>query len=335
MVHKSTDINVIPLTKEHLEAAAALVMARYREGRKDNPLWPDKYRKAEDVLPLFAYNRGEQVGVAAQRGGETVGFMVSFPWDNFGVPVAWVPDWSHGAAAEGRGDLYRRMYTALAKRWVAEGRLKHCAVTYTYERDVLEAFYSLGFGMHGLDAMRGMEAVPGLAEGITIRKAGPEDIDLLMELRWLLSGHLRQSPAFAFFPDAAVDAGAADFEKQVNDDSTAAFLAQQDGEIIGAMRVVPSSQADFKLPVFDDGACSINMAYTREDRRGKGVATALLNAVLAWGREKGYKRCGVDFESANMPGSRFWLKHFTPASYGLTRFVDRRVYQQLKERNQL
>jgi GNAT superfamily N-acetyltransferase len=329
------DVEIVPLEKQHLAAAAALIVARYREGREDNPLWPDKYRKAADVLPLFEYNRAQQMSVAAMRGGETVGFMVGFPWDNFGVPVAWVPDWSHGAVAEERGYLYRRMYAALAKRWVAEGRLKHCAAVYTCERDVLDAFFSLGFGMHGFDAMRGLELAAGGSSEITVRKAGPEEIDTLMELRWLLSGHLRQSPAFAFFPDTGIEAGALDFQKQVKDGNAAIFLACRDNRVIGAMRVVPSLQSEFKLPVFDESVCSISMAYTREDRRGKGVATSLLNATLAWGRDKGYKTCGVDFESANLPGARFWLKHFRPVCCGLTRFVDRRVYEQLKERNLL
>jgi len=322
-------LKIVPLQKEHLTAAAMLLVERYRAGRKLNPLWPDKYRKTADILPFFSYNQKEQISVAAERGSETVGFMVSFPWDNFGVPVVWIPDWAHGALDEERGYVYRLMYTEIARQRVAEGRLKHCVAAYTYEQDVLDAFYSLGFGMHGMDAMRGLEPVAGSKAEITIRQAGPQDIGMLMEMRRMLSRHLRQAPTYAYFPDTSIEAGAADFEKQLKDENCAIFLAGRRNEIIGAMRVVPSLQSEFKLPVFDEGTCSISMAFTREDLRGKGVATALLNAILAWGQEKEYQRCGVDFESANLPGARFWLKHFQPVCYGLTRFIDKRVYAQI------
>jgi GNAT superfamily N-acetyltransferase len=333
-----TNLKIIPLQKEHLPAAAALLVARYQEGRKLNPLWPDKYRKAEEVLPFFGYHQEEQISVAAQRGGKTVGFMVSFPWDNFGVPVVWIPDWAHAAVAEERGYIYRLMYAEVARQRVAEGRLKHCAAVYAGEREVLDAFYALGFGMHGMDSirgidsMRGLEPVKGSAAEITIRQAGLRDLDSLMELRRRLSNHLRQAPTYAYFPDTSVEAGAADFEKQLKDENAAVFLACRRNEIIGVMRVIPSMQSEFKLPVFDEGTCSINMAFVSEDCRGTGIAPALLNAILDWGREKGYKRCGVDYESANLPGARFWLKNFKPVCYGLTRFIDKRVYDQIKDK---
>ena len=67
---------------------------------------------------------------------------------------------------------------------------------------------------------------------------------------------------------------------------------------------------DASTIIRDEGTARITGAFTRADRRGQGVAAALLDAALAWARDEGYIRCAVDFESANLLASRFWPRHF-------------------------
>ena len=59
--------------------------------------------------------------------------------------------------------------------------------------------------------------------------------------------------------------------------------------------------------------------------RGTGIGTALLRHGFEWARSSGYTHCSVDFESANLPGSRFWLRHFEPVCHSLMRRVDPRL----------
>jgi GNAT superfamily N-acetyltransferase len=329
MLTKSIDIEIIPLAKEHMEAAAALVMARYQEGRKLNPLWPDKYHRTDDMVPVFCHREEERVGVAAVRCGKVAGFITSIPYDSYGLPVVWIPEWAHGAEASERGYLYRRMYTALADYWVARGRLKHGIKAFAHEQDVMDALFATGFGMNGMDAMRGISALPGPHTKIKIRRANAHDTGVLMELLRLLAGHLRVSPVFAYFPATRIEAGLEEFQKQLEDEKTAIFLAYEGTEIIGFMRAGFPSLEEFNMPAYDEKTCAISIAYTREAWRGKGVAAALLSRVLAWGNERGCTRCTVDFESANMPGSRFWLSHFQPVCYNLARHIEHRVYAQI------
>jgi hypothetical protein len=54
---------------------------------------------------------------------------------------------------------------------------------------------------------------------------------------------------------------------------------------------------------------------------GSGVATALLNRALEWARAEGYTRCAVDFEAANVPARRFWLRYFQPAALSFYRHI--------------
>ncbi len=75
----------------------------------------------------------------------------------------------------------------------------------------------------------------------------------------------------------------------------------------------------------DEKTVSISRAFTKEHTRNSGIGTALLKHSLDWARSVGYERCAVDFESENISGARFWLKHFQPVCYSLIRYVDERV----------
>jgi hypothetical protein len=54
------------------------------------------------------------------------------------------------------------------------------------------------------------------------------------------------------------------------------------------------------------------------------LASNILGNVLNWGLKNNMKRCSVDFESANIEGRKFWLKHFNPVCYSAIRKLDDR-----------
>lgn len=321
-------LEIVPLVKDHLEAAAALLAERYRTGRVLSPLWPEQHENPAEVLPLLSFRAEEQLGVAAVRDGKTCGYMFSFPFSSWGVPAVWIPDFGHGADNPDRNNIYRRMYAALAEQWARKGHLKHLVMTFSSDREAIDAFFGMGFGMSNIDALRGLSPVPQTPVNIEIQQAGPEDFGTLMNYRELLCQHLTASPIFLFIPAEARDAGAKDFRQQLSDNDAAIWLAREQGKVTGCMRVVPSSQCDYRMPTFEKNICGISMAFTEGICRQKGVATALLNRVLVWAGEKGYTKCAVDFESANIQASRFWLSHFQPACYTLLRTIESRISRQ-------
>jgi GNAT superfamily N-acetyltransferase len=321
------ELEIVPFAKEHLEAAAALVADRYRSERDLTPLFPTQYENPAAVLPLLNFRAEERLGIAAVRNGKTSGFMLSFPFSSWGIPAVWIPDCGHGAEKPERGYLYRRMYAALAEQWVRKGHRKHLVMTFGHEREVLDAFFGMGFGMSNIDALRDLSPVPETPASVEIRQAGPEDFNTLMNYRELMCRHLAASPVFLFIPGKARAIGAKEFRRQLKDNEAAIWLACGQGKVIGCMRVVPSSQCDYRMPTFDKDICGISLAFTDDVCRHQGVATALLNRVLVWAGEKGYTKCAVDFESANIPASRFWLKHFQPACYTLLRTIESRALE--------
>jgi len=134
--------------------------------------------------------------------------------------------------------------------------------------------------------------------------------------------HLTTTPAFRPLFDHE---GAEYYKQQLLDSDIVWWLAYQGSEVIGVIRIMPSSKRNFVMPVADESTCAITMAFTKENERNRGVGTVLLKHSLEWARSAGYKNCAVDFESANIPGSRFWLANFQPVCYSLVRRLDERI----------
>ncbi len=107
------------------------------------------------------------------------------------------------------------------------------------------------------------------------------------------------------------------------------WLAYAGEEATGCMGIGPANPNACMI-IQDARTASIEMAFTRDNTRSKGVATALLGRSLEWARSQGYERCSVDWETMNSLASRFWLKWFEPVCYSLMRHIDERltrVYQ--------
>jgi GNAT superfamily N-acetyltransferase len=100
-------------------------------------------------------------------------------------------------------------------------------------------------------------------------------------------------------------------------------MASKDGEVVAYLQFEPSEQ--LVLPTSARSIVAITGAFTREELRGTGIGTALLQTGLQWARSAGYTHCSVDFESANLPGCAFWLRHFEPVTHSLMRRVDARL----------
>ena len=75
----------------------------------------------------------------------------------------------------------------------------------------------------------------------------------------------------------------------------------------------------------DEKTSSITGAFTEERFRDSGIGAALPSHALDWARSIAHERCAVDFESQNILGTRFWLRHFQPICYSLIRHVDERI----------
>jgi GNAT superfamily N-acetyltransferase len=233
-----------------------------------------------------------------------------------------VPEWAHAAVGEGRGETYREMYRHLSGRWVDNGCFAHAIALYAHDQEALGAWFHTSFGMVCGDAVRQLTPLAYRASpGVEVRQAGAEDMDVILPLS---EEHQRYYPAPPLFmPLLSLD-DRAYWEEWLADSRHAFWLATLNRQPVGFFLSGPASK-DASSIIDDPGTASITGAFVRPEARAAGIGKALLARVIDWARENGYARLAVDYETHNIDGSRFWLRHFTEVSCSVIRRVDETI----------
>jgi GNAT superfamily N-acetyltransferase len=315
-------LEIIPLQEEHLEDAAALVCSRYKDLREGEPLLPYQYQEPKNIQPLLHNIMMADVpGVAAVQDGQLAGFLTGWLMPEFrGKRSVYSPEWANAARVENSRTIYEEMYRQIAAEWVGEKYVAHYISISANDPEAIRACHWLGFGMLGMDALRGLQPIKEFNKQIVIRRAGIQDIDKVFDLHIELVAYMKNSPIF--FIAEKLSKGY--FEEWVNDPDKAIWLAYVDEEPVAFLRMGPAND-DVSKFIYDKKTTSIYGAYTRGKMRGKDVMTSLLGYALKCARDDGYERCAVDFETMNLLGTRFWLgRGFRPVSFSLLRYVDER-----------
>ncbi len=309
---------------EHVFEAAALFCSQYRRQRSVTPVLPETYARPGKVVPLISGLSRRATGVAAFEGSNLVGYLIGLHVPEFMGPREGIycPEWAHGATVKNRRETYRCMYSAAAEQWVAGGSLVHCMTHLANDTEASNTFSMMGFGITTVDAM--MKSRPlskSFPPGITIKSIGPGEVDDIVPLSMALEEHLAKSPSFVPRPKRRWR----DYYTQfLSMKDRSIWVAYKKGRAVSYMKSEPSTEPGACQVVRDSRVLKISGAYTIPDLRGRGLATAVLSKMLMASRRI-YPKCSVDFESANLLASDFWLKHSTPVCYTWARHVDERV----------
>jgi GNAT superfamily N-acetyltransferase len=176
--------------------------------------------------------------------------------------------------------------------------------------------------MFAVDALRALDPIPVGDTCIHIRRAGLQDIEQVMALQDELWEYIKGPPIFIL--NERYDRKY--YEAWLQDPGKVVWLACSQEKPLAFMRMGPADE-DVCAIIVDEKTTSIYAAFTREQARCKGIATALLAHALEFARDCSYERCAVPFEPMNPPGSRFWLRHFQPVCYSFLRNIDDRLAQ--------
>jgi len=100
------------------------------------------------------------------------------------------------------------------------------------------------------------------------------------------------------------------------------FGAKYNGNLCAYLNISASGET-----FIADGAeyKHISGAFCLPEHRGKGVYQNLLNFAVFALKNEGFTQLGVDFESINPTAWGFWLKYFTPYTYGVVRRIDEHI----------
>jgi len=309
---------IVQLREQHIEDAAALFGTRYRTLREKVPLLPNRYEQANAILPMLYDLLSGSPGVVALQGNRLIGFLIGAVLPAFlGKRSVYSPEWANGAELGESRRVYEEMYAQLSGPWVADGCFTHLVSMLGHDREGIEGWQWLGFGLAAVDALRGLQPLPGGRAGLEVRRATLGDIGDAVALAEALDRHLAAPPAFWLHEHR-------DYNQWLRDPANALWLAHEGGEALGFMALEPGYSGGCQI-IQEAKTVSIVGAFTQVHTRGRGIATALLNTAVEWAREEGYERCAVDFEPMNTLAARFWLRHFEPVCYTLMRSIDGRI----------
>jgi GNAT superfamily N-acetyltransferase len=329
-------LQVVPFTDGHLDAAAALLAARYRRDRRRAAALPERFEEpaaVRSVLEAFLA-REDAVGVVALRGSRLVGYLLStsasidpeHPFAAFRRPrAAEIPVAGHAVVLSEPREVYGALYTALAAQWLTAGLDAHYIQVPAGDRVALACWFALGFGHDVTLAVRETSPVVS-APPVAVRKATGADTDGLADQAVAILDEMTMPPTcLPPPPGGAREALRAWIAELLAEPSLAQWVALQGREVVG-MQLFDASDRHVAELVTPEQAIYLLGAYTMPAARGQGVGGALLSRSLAWARDAGHPWCVLEYLPANPAGAHFWERyHFQPLVYRLCRQLDERV----------
>jgi len=296
---------IASFTPERGGAEAAVLAAQAVTALRDQiPLLPERWTRPEAFETRLTDLVARNPAVLALVDGTVAGYMAGMRLDWSQGRWAFSPEWANLATGPVAGRMREDMYAALAEQWIADDRRAHFVSLLPTDAVGRETMAWLGFGITNVDGLRALE--PSAASlPLDVRRAGPSDMDGVTLLERDLRDHLASTPLFLRYPPF----DPAELAENLADERVATLMATDHRGPLAMLRIGPAS-SDASTIIRDEGTASITRAFTRADRRGEGVAATLLNAALEWARAEGYRRCAVDFESANLLAARYWPRHF-------------------------
>lgn len=323
-------IEIIPLTEDLIPQCGELLAGRQERDRRILPQLPARFEDPQVAAAavVAALARKHARGVAAVQDGRLLGYLIGdMLLDSLWGRSAWVRTAGFAAAPDVHVEIVRDLYAALGAYWVSYGCFFHFALVPISDPALLQAWFSLSFGIEQVHALLSLAGsggeTPQPPPGVEIRRAGPQDRDHLAELSDLIWREQIQSPTWGIhLPESENRAGWADLAE---DEEVTTWLAFEGGRVLGSQVYygVETSEDDLMVP---ENCVRMTAAATRPEARGRGIGTSLTRHGLAQARADGFDTCETDWRSASLATDRFWRRRgFPPVVYRLVRRIDSRI----------
>jgi len=293
-------VKIVPFGAEHIDAAAALLEERHRRHREAEPLLPAEVDYRAEVAALWDK---ESASGAFVDGGYLLATRLDESWG----PNAWIELAAHAVR---RAEDVRDLYAAAAAVWVKEGRTRHYVYVPATDRELVDAWFRLGFGAQHAFGIRelGDAEWPSL-EGVVVREAEERDVEAMVEIGPELAWHQSLSPVFSEFRPDDPDESREEIAEDLTKPEIGNLVAELDGRVVGNFVVVPIEMSGAHSGLARaPGLAHLGYAAVLPEARGSGAGLALTAASFAWARDRGYPAMVTDWRVTNLLSSRFWPK---------------------------
>ena len=288
-----TGLEIVPFGDAHLDDAAALLATRH-----------ERHREAEPLLPGDVDFRAELEKEWRQQGASGVfagdAYVIGAASEFAGI--SWLRVGIAGQAIEGDRERIRDLYAAAAQRWVDDGHTKQAVFVPSYDGELVDAWFRLGFGGSATLSMRETGPEEPFEAGVEIRRGTPDDFGEAARLERELSTAMQPSPSFSGIPLQSLEEIEAEWREDEDADKFELFVAERDGRIVGHSLLYRRPH-DLRVP---RESIDLAQASTEPEARGTGVGRALTAHVIRWAHEQGYPVMTTDWRLTNLWASRFW-----------------------------
>jgi GNAT superfamily N-acetyltransferase len=321
-------LTVRTLLPDDVPAVAGLLAARQSRLREVRPELPESFTTAEACRPVIDELQaiaGAHGVVALDEAGRMVGYLTGFHrTEEIWGRACWSPAEGQALAASVDPERIRDLYAVWAEHFVDRGIFRHYVHVPADDSELQAAWFRTGFGVMQAHASRELtSAAPGPTDGgFTIRRAGPEDADMLDEIFPIIPAALMRSPAYAISPPERFENVRQDYEGDLGAPVARYWLAEEDGRALGLVGFWEPEPS----PMIPDGATEMAVAMTLPLERGRGVMRALVETAWADARSRGIRWVVTDWRTAALPTHRSWTAlGYRPLFLRLHRHIDERI----------
>ena len=323
---------LVPFSTELLPQAALLLAQRHQRDRAVLPALPERFTDpvvARQAIEAALQRKGAS-GFAALVDDNVVAYLIGdMVIDNTWGRSAWVRTAGCAYAPAVGVEVVRELYAALGARWVEYGIFLHVALMPVSDPALLQAWFSLSFGMEQVHALVDLATIdptlPALPPDLEIRQAGSADRHHLAAMSDVIWQTQVKAPVWGIMMPEGHQELADGWAGLVDEADVTVWLALHGDAVVGTQGYWPAEQFPDHL-FLPEGCLHMSVAGTRSAVRGQGIGTLLTRYGLAQARAAGHRFCETDWRSTNLLAARFWPRQgFQPMVYRLVRRVDPRI----------
>ena len=300
------------LRTETVDDVVARVVAHQRAVAQQHPFINSA---VDDAFLVDALLSAAPDVFVASRDGHVVGHLRGTTLDSevFGRSV-----WINPEGLSYDDDrVLEELYVAMANRCLADHATRHY-VWVPDTTDEILPWLRLGFAFMHLRGSRRLDDlnVQMLPTGYSIRRGSIADLQIAM----VLDDHLRAAqelgPSYALGLDDSSQRD--DWVETLEDPTVYYVVVEVDGAPVAQCATFPLPERVGTFP----HSIHLSAVTVREGHRRLGLARAMVDAVLANARDRGYTYAETNWRVTNRNASRYWMNYgFTPTYIRLHRNV--------------
>ena len=318
----------IPITSEMIPAAGELLAKRHQRHRQLFPFLPPRFENPDVATKALESLMEKKMtnGYAAMRNGKLVAYLIGDHTVESWGRCGWVRLPSTALADGESVATLQDLYVLLGNDWVQQGVFIHHTYLSAADPDIVNAWFDLDFGKERIDAVLDFHRIeipeirfPG---GIEIRRAKPGDNELLASMSHIIYQELAKPPYWHPTPPEVRKDLRQGWWELADDQTVNIWLAMENEKALGMIGFWAQEETDADM-LAAPKTSYLSVAATREEARGRGIATALTVTGLAHCKQNGDDFCISNWISPNLAASRFWPRFgFQDVAYRLTKNIN-------------